>query len=407
MENYLNEINAVLGVIGSFVCLSDGSVAAKVVPDRYDDASVETAARIAMQTVNALEVSGQRIAEADLVYGQGRLVLKNLRGGVLFIICSRNINVPLLNLTANVIAKKIATEIKPSKPASPPPAPKPAPARVAAVSEPATIITGTQVSPSPLFVELEQESNRLTESAKNSQITLCAIDPISIWQCCPQTRKLVATPEKRYLDFASRASQSDAVARLFERMGYQSNQRFNEMYGTRRLNFLHSVRDISADVYLDAFEMYHRLDLTALLSQEATILPETPLALFRLQLVEMPSSALSELCALLLEHELSVGPEEEKIDASEVTRVCADDWGWYKTVTTNLDQLVTFAPTALSPSESDTVIDRVQRLRQSIDGAPKSLRWQTRARIGETMRWYETPLSVATRSPGRPDLAIG
>lgn len=119
MENHLKEINAMLGVVGSFVCLSDSSVAAKAMPDRFDEATVETAAQVAAQTLNALETSGLRVAEVDLVYSQGRLLLKNLRGGILAIVCARNINIPLLNLTANVVAKKIAPELKPPK-AGPP-----------------------------------------------------------------------------------------------------------------------------------------------------------------------------------------------------------------------------------------------------------------------------------------------
>ena len=118
MENYLKEINAVLGVVGSFICLPDGRIAAQALPETFDAASAETAARVLSQTFNALETSGQRVVETDLVYGQGRLLLKNLRGGILTIVCARNINVPLLNLTANGIAKKIASELKPTKPVS-------------------------------------------------------------------------------------------------------------------------------------------------------------------------------------------------------------------------------------------------------------------------------------------------
>src|SRR5512135_1639861 len=111
MESYLKEINAVIGVIGSFVCLPDGSLLAKEMPDRFDPQGVETAARAAVQTFNALDGSGQRIVEADLVFAQGRLVMKNLRGGILAIVCTRTINTPLLNLTANLVAKKIAAAL--------------------------------------------------------------------------------------------------------------------------------------------------------------------------------------------------------------------------------------------------------------------------------------------------------
>ncbi len=110
MENYLKEINAVLGVVGSFICLTDGRVAASALPDQFDASSVN---------------------EVDLVYDKGRLIVKNLRGGALAILCSRNVSLPLLNLTANVVVKKLTTELKPPKSSAPAPAARPVPAPAA------------------------------------------------------------------------------------------------------------------------------------------------------------------------------------------------------------------------------------------------------------------------------------
>ena len=144
MENYLKEINSVLGVVGSFICLSDGSIGAQALPDIFDAADVEAAAQIATQTLYALETSGQRIVETDLVYGQGRLLLKNLRGGILAIVCTRNINIPLLNLTANGIAKKLASELKPVRPV-----PAAAVSESAVIEPPPSALPVKEVQPAP------------------------------------------------------------------------------------------------------------------------------------------------------------------------------------------------------------------------------------------------------------------
>jgi hypothetical protein len=131
----------------------------------------------------------------------------------------------------------------------------------------------------------------------------------------------------------------------------------------------------------------------------------TPLLLLHLQRFEMNDPVFFDLCVLLLEHDLSVGPENEKIDASQITRLCADDWGWYKTVTMNLDRVEEYAARVTKGDEQAIVVERARRIKQSIKGAPKSLRWQTRARIGESVRWYETPISPSLTA--RPDLSIG
>ena len=122
-------------------------------------------------------------------------------------------------------------------------------------------------------------------------------------------------------------------------------------------------------------------------------------------MVEWSDGALREICALLFECDLSVGNEKGKIDASQITRLCAEDWGWFKTVSINLERVTALAPTWLGPEDRTVVVERAQRLRQSIVNAPKSLRWQTRARLGESVRWYETP--IVGNPSARPDMAIG
>jgi len=77
------------------------------------------AARTLSQTVDGLETTRRRkVRELDLVYHEGRVVVKNLREGHLCIVCVRNINVPLLNLTANVAARKLSQMLKERKPTS-------------------------------------------------------------------------------------------------------------------------------------------------------------------------------------------------------------------------------------------------------------------------------------------------
>jgi hypothetical protein len=431
MENYLKEINGVIGVIGSFVCLSDGSIAAKKLPEKFDDAGVEAAARTAIQTFNALEAAGQRVVEADLVYGQGRLMLKNLRGGILIIVCARNINTPLLNLTANLVAKKLSVELKPkatptstpaastdhpkitsvSRPTAPaitaPPASAPALAtpvvpttRTALQSTP---VPATEIAPSALYVELEKESQRLRAAATNSQITLCVMDPIALWACCTETRQWVSMPQKRHIDFCAASEQAGILMRLFDQLGYEINQRFHATHGNERLHFDDPQRFLSADIYLDAFAMYHRFSLKPILASGASLLPETQLAIIRLQIVEVTDAELRDLCALFLEHNLAHSSEPGAIDETQISKLCADDWGWYKTIKMNLERLVEFADNHLSPTARDTVTTRVRQIQSGIEIAPKSLRWLARARIGETVRWYETPITAsATERADQP-----
>ena len=72
MESVLQEVNAVLGVIVSFVCLPDGTIAAQVVPEKYAVEDLNLAARVTSQTFQALALSGQHVSEAALLFSAGR-----------------------------------------------------------------------------------------------------------------------------------------------------------------------------------------------------------------------------------------------------------------------------------------------------------------------------------------------
>jgi len=109
MEKPLKDINAVVGVTGSFVCDTEGQVLARALPAVFDAAMLSIVGRIAAQTIAGLQMTRKRKAgDIDLLYTDGRLIIKNLGKGCLCILCVPRINVPLLNLTANVAARKLA-----------------------------------------------------------------------------------------------------------------------------------------------------------------------------------------------------------------------------------------------------------------------------------------------------------
>ncbi len=112
MEAILNDINAMSGVLGSFVCDEDGQTLARAVPDIYDDEMLAQAGRTAAQTTAGLWYSKQRpVGEIDLLFSGGRLIVKGLDAACLCILCTPRMNLPLLNMTANVAVKKLQKAI--------------------------------------------------------------------------------------------------------------------------------------------------------------------------------------------------------------------------------------------------------------------------------------------------------
>ena len=125
MEETLGDICAVAGVSGCFVCDSAGRVRASAPLHKFDTQVLEAVGRTISQTIAGLFVSRRRkIHEIDLLYSGGRVVVKPVAEGYLCVICARTMNVPLLNLTANVAARKLAEAMRSEAPLPEPPAPE-------------------------------------------------------------------------------------------------------------------------------------------------------------------------------------------------------------------------------------------------------------------------------------------
>ncbi len=108
MEDILKDINAVVGVTGSFVCDQEGKMVARALAVGFDQPKLEAVGRTLVQTFSGMEMSRRRkVGDIDMTFGEGRLIAKNLTPGCLCILCVRRINVPLVNLTANVAVKKL------------------------------------------------------------------------------------------------------------------------------------------------------------------------------------------------------------------------------------------------------------------------------------------------------------
>ena len=121
LEELLREANTIPGVEGSFLLDENGVVQASTLPARYPAESLASAARIAARALGALEASRRRVQEVEMVFAEGRLILRRIPAGYLGICCARQINRPLLDLALNPVIRSLTTALKerPSAPRRP------------------------------------------------------------------------------------------------------------------------------------------------------------------------------------------------------------------------------------------------------------------------------------------------
>jgi hypothetical protein len=141
--------------------------------------------------------------------------------------------------------------------------------------------------------------------------------------------------------------------------------------------------------------MCHSLPLGDRLHLDAVTLPPADLLLTKLQIFELTDKDQRDLLSLLLDHEIG-SLDGDDVNGSYVARLCAEDWGLWRTSTRNLDRLATVLDQyPLSGGERIVIAGRLNKLQEHISVRPKSLRWKARAVVGERLPWYNLPEEVA------------
>lgn len=109
MQELLREIDSVVGVRGAVLCNLEGEILATTLKGEVDPGTITAVARTFNRTFEGLRLARRRkVQEMDLVFEKGRLVVKNLPEGCLVVECVPNINVPLLNMTVNLVVRKLS-----------------------------------------------------------------------------------------------------------------------------------------------------------------------------------------------------------------------------------------------------------------------------------------------------------
>lgn len=209
---------------------------------------------------------------------------------------------------------------------------------------------------------------------------------------CPSIARVA--PDRQYhdVDLCVASGATKGVDRLLIDLGYEPATRFNALNAGRQLMYDAPERDMHIDIFIDRLRMCHVLDFRKSLTCSDASLPATDLLLSKLQIVQLTEKDLLDLFALLIDSPVSEdGADQDRIDVHQMARLCGQDWGWYTTVQKTLEKVIDGASARLSDSDRDIVVDQANLIAAALQRTPKSIRWKTRSRLGERVKWYELP----------------
>lgn len=249
----------------------------------------------------------------------------------------------------------------------------------------------TGVLPDPV-----DEARRILAAADAVRVPLRAVGGVAIALRAPSVQRLHPPRTYHDIDLAAAAPRAP-IERLLTDIGYVPARRFNTLNGAERLLF-HDQSDRRIDVFLDRIRMCHELSFRHRLERDALTLPLADLALTKLQIVELTVRDTQDLAALLADHELT--EDDAGISMRRIVEVCANDWGWWKSVDDNLRRLVErWRAEAIGRPEAEaqvlgTAAARALVLRYRLIASPKSMAWRVRGAVGDRVRWYDEPEEV-------------
>ncbi len=197
------------------------------------------------------------------------------------------------------------------------------------------------------------------------------------------------------IDLVTDRRKSRDAAGFIVSLGYEPDPTFNTMNAGRRGLFRDIDNGRQLDLFIGGFEMCHRVPVADRLHLDEATIPLAELLLTKLQIIELNEKDLKDIFALLIDHEIGTD-DDDTVNGEYVARLCADDWGLWRTCTLNIERARTeFDRFHLARDEQELLGQRLDILRELIEDTPKSRRWKLRDRVGDRIRWYEEPEEVA------------
>ena len=245
-----------------------------------------------------------------------------------------------------------------------------------------------------LHLEFVDEALQLIQEAEERGLQLRILGSIAYRLQCPNNLHLFQDMARALtdVDLAGLKSQNQEVREFFLSRGYQPDEGvYVASEGSRHI-YVHPKTNLNVDVFADELYFCHRIPFEGRLDIDFPTISTTDLLLEKMQIVEINLKDVKDTLVLLLEHRLgSPADGNKQIDVCYICDTMSRDWGFYHTFTTNLRRVPDYIPEfdAIAAEEAHTIRERVTRLLDAIETAPKSMKWKVRARIGTRKLWYQ------------------
>jgi len=202
-----------------------------------------------------------------------------------------------------------------------------------------------------------------------------------------------AEPGQEYsdIDFATYYKSRGGVRKVMEALGYSKRPSTMSTSASQRQIYFHPKGWFYIDIFWDRLKAAnHPISFRGRLEIDPISIPLSDLLLEKLQIVSFSRKDMIDTLLLLKAHTVAGKEELETISTDRVDHVLSRDWGFWYTVTTNLQGIGEHVKemSVLSSQEASDLSSKVEKLLYAANSVPKSLRWRLRAIVGPRRKWY-------------------
>ena len=266
------------------------------------------------------------------------------------------------------------------------------------------------IVPTEVFVK---ESEKIVDQANKEGLTLRILGGLAIAMHCKNqvdfAKKLgrtgtgvVAGQEYSDIDFVAYRKYRDKLKEFFNKIGYVKRRATLSSAASERQIYYHPKGWFYVDVFFDQLLVAnHPIDFRGRLELDYPTITATDMLLEKVQMWEaFGVKDLKDCLLLLLSHEVK-DFDKDAINPSYVAMLLAQDWGFWYTTMTNLQNIKRFVseldklgaeaeiePTLISERERTDIGLKIDELVKYVEAEPKSFGWKMRAKVGTKKQWY-------------------
>lgn len=239
-----------------------------------------------------------------------------------------------------------------------------------------------------------EEARQLIEAAQKQGMILRVMGPIALHYYFPEYVSLYRSMERlgervfTDIDYAAYGKHRGKLVPFFESHGYELEKRAAMISGGTRMIFF-SDQIPMIDVFFDKLSYNHPIDYKNRLEIHPYCVSLTDLLLQKLQIVEINDKDLKDAMLLLLAATVKE-TDENAINTRYLCKIMGDDWGFYHTATTNLQNVQNALPKVktLRSEDCQFIATKIEKILKTLEDTPKSGKWKSRARVGTSKPWY-------------------